>query len=135
MKLGDCNQIMSGENNNRAQMTKQPRRPGDALGFYGLRHKLATAAVCALLGFIGYSAVFGNNGFLVFRRKAADSERLAREIHVLQEDNIRRQQEIKSLKADPQAIEKEAREHLRYVRPGEVVYTLPSVPPQTTPKK
>jgi cell division protein FtsB len=35
---------------------------------------------------------------------------------------------IESLKSDPKAIEKEAREQLRYARPGEVVYTLPNQP-------
>jgi len=34
------------------------------------------------------------------------------------------EQEIKALKNDPKTIEKEARERLRYARPGEVVYTF-----------
>jgi cell division protein FtsB len=29
------------------------------------------------------------------------------------------------LKSDPKAIEKEAREQLRYAKPGEVIYLLP----------
>ena len=35
-------------------------------------------------------------------------------------------QTIKSLKSDPNAIEKEAREQLRYARPGEVIYVVPA---------
>src|SRR5215471_807272 len=123
------------EHKNLKPMSRQQHKGSDTHWLYGLRHKLATAAVCALLGLIGYSAIFGNNGFLGFRRKAADSEKLSREIQLLQQDNARRQQEIKSLKADPQAIEKEDREHLRYVRPGEVVYTLPSAPTPEATKK
>jgi len=38
------------------------------------------------------------------------------------------EQEIKALKTDPKAIEKEARERLHYTRPGEVVFALPAAP-------
>ena len=38
-------------------------------------------------------------------------------------------QQIQALKTDQKAIEKEAREQLRYVRPGEYVYVPP--PPAT----
>ncbi len=97
------------------------------------RHKLATAAVSALLCLIGYHAIFGANGFLVFHQKKAESQKLEQEKQTLQQDNVRREQEIKALKSDPQAIEKEARERLRYARKGEVVYTLPPASP--TPAK
>jgi len=98
---------------------------------YRGRHKLATAAVGALLCLLGYHAIFGANGFLVFHQKITDSQKLDREIQALQQDNARRQEEIKALKSEPQAIEKEARQQLRYARPGEVVYTLPV--PSPTP--
>jgi cell division protein FtsB len=94
---------------------------------------LATAAVGALLCLIGYHAVFGANGFLVFHQKKTESQKLELEIQALQQDNARREKEIKALKSQPQAIEKEARERLRYARPGEVVYTLPPATP--TPSK
>src|SRR5215468_10645474 len=93
---------------------------------YRGRHKLATAAVGALLCLLGYHAIFGANGFLVFHQKTTESQKLDREIQALQQDNTRRQEEIKALKSDPQAIENEARTRLRYARPGEVVYTLPA---------
>jgi cell division protein FtsB len=97
---------------------------------YQSRRKLATAAIGMLLTMIGYHAVFGANGFLVLRRKAAESQKLDREIRDLQQDNERSQQHIKSLKSDPQAIEKEARERFNYARQGEKVYKLP---PPTAP--
>jgi cell division protein FtsB len=89
--------------------------------------------VGVLLCVIGYHAIFGANGFLVFHQKKSESRRLELEIQSLQQDNARREREIKALKSDPQAIEKEARERLRYARPGEIVYTLPSTSP--TPRK
>jgi cell division protein FtsB len=92
------------------------------------RHKVATAAVVVLVCLIGYGAIFGANGFLAFHHKVMDSEKLDREIQALQQDNARREEQIKALKSKPQAIEKEARERLRYARPGEVIYTLPPTP-------
>jgi cell division protein FtsB len=97
------------------------------------RRKLATAAVGVLLCLIGYHAIFGANGFLVFHEKKSESQRLELEIQTLQQDNARREKEIRALKSEPQAIEKEARERLRYARPGEVIYTLP--PATSTPRK
>ena len=97
------------------------------------RRKLATATVGLLLALIGYHAIFGANGFLVFHQKKRESQRLELEIRSLQQDNARREKDIKALKSDPQAIEKEARERLRYARPGEIVYTLP--PASATPRK
>jgi cell division protein FtsB len=51
---------------------------------------------------------------------------LQQDIEVLQQQNQRYTQQIKALKSDPKAIEKAAREELRYARPGEVVYVVPS---------
>jgi len=93
------------------------------------RRKLATGSVVALLCLMGYHAVFGANGFLVFHQKKIESQRLQQEIQALQQDNARRELQVKALKSAPHAIEKEAREHLRYARPGEVVYTLPPASP------
>src|SRR5215471_4034205 len=111
----------------------QKQKPSRWRWVYRMRHKLATVAVIGLVCLIGYGAIFGTNGFLAFRRKVTDSQKLDREIQALQQESARRQQTIKALKSQPQAIEKEAREQLRYARPGEVVYTLPT--PQPTPDK
>ncbi len=48
----------------------------------------------------------------------------------MDEENRRLDAEIKALKSDPKAIEKEAREQLRYAKPGEVIYLLPEQPGQ-----
>ena len=110
------------------------RRPLTEAVYRG-RRKLATAAVGALLCLLGYHAIFGANGFLAFHQKTNESQKLDREIQALQQDNARRQEEIKALKSDPQAIEKEARQQLRYARPGEVVYTLPAPTPTPANRK
>jgi cell division protein FtsB len=94
----------------------------------GLRGKLATAGIVLLLCVVGYHAVFGANGLLVYEQKRRESQELDRQIKALQQQNNGMELENKALKNDPQTIEKEARERLRYARPGEFVYTLPAAP-------
>ena len=94
--------------------------------FYHSRRKLATAAVALLACVIAYHAVFGANGMVVYQHKKVEYRSLQREIDAVQLENDRLQQQVKALKAaDPATIEKEAREQLRYTRPGEMVYILP----------
>lgn len=98
---------------------------------YRSRRKAAAAGVGALLCVVGYYAVFAANGLVDYRHKRQTSQELDRQIKALQQQNAGVEQEIKALKSDPKTIEKEARERLRYARPGEVVYTLsaPAVAP------
>jgi len=86
-----------------------------------------------LLLVIGYHVIFGVNGVIAYQHKRQESKELQRQIESLQQQNERVQEQIKALKYDPQAIEKEAREHLRYARPGEMIYTLPAAKPAVTP--
>lgn len=96
---------------------------------------LAVAGAGALLCVVGYYVVFSANGLMVYREKRRASQDLERQIKALQQQNGAIQSEIKSLRTDPQAIEKEARERLHYTRPGEVVYSLPNATSVTPPKK
>lgn len=91
---------------------------------YRLRHKLAAAGIGVLLCVIGYFTVFGANGLMDYQQKRQEARELDRQIKALQHQNSGMEQEIKALKTDPKTIEKEARERLRYARPGEVVYTV-----------
>jgi cell division protein FtsB len=100
---------------------------------YRSRRKLATGAVALLAIQLGWHVVFGANGALVFHEKRAEYLKLQQETEQLQQENLRLQQHIQSLKSDPKAIEKEAREQLKYAKPGEVVYTVPAPPPQPAP--
>jgi cell division protein FtsB len=72
--------------------------------------------------------MFGSNGMVIYRQKRAEYEGLQREVKDLQKQNQGYSDQIKALKTDPAAIEREAREQLHYARPGEVVYVAP-VPP------
>ena len=102
--------------------------------FYRSRRKLATAGVALLACLLAVHVVAGPNGLFTYQQKRSEYRKLEKEVQQLQQENERLAKQIESLKNDPKAIEKEAREQLRYARPGEVVYTLPSQPPaQNTP--
>ncbi len=102
---------------------------------YGFRRRLATIGIGILLCVVGYHAVFGANGLLVYQQKRKESQELDHQIKALQQQNNGLELENKALKNDPQTIEKEARERLRYARPGEYVYTLPTAPVAPTREK
>lgn len=93
---------------------------------YRSRRRLATSGVGLLAALLAYHVVFGHNGMVAYQQKRAEYKQLEQQIQQLQGENGQLSDRIKALKSDPQAIEKEAREQLRYTRPGEVVYVLPA---------
>ncbi|HUR37096.1 MAG TPA: septum formation initiator family protein [Terriglobales bacterium] len=93
---------------------------------YNSRRRIATAGVVLLAGMVAFHVVFGANGVFVYSKKRAEYRDLDSELKSLKLDNERLNQNIKALRTDPKTIEKEAREQLRYTRPGEVVYALPT---------
>ncbi len=94
--------------------------------------RIGTASAVLLIVGLFLHAMFGANGMVVYRQKHAEMQSLQREVERLQKENIQYADQIKSLKSDPAAIEKEAREQLHYTRPGEVIYVAPD-PPQKPP--
>ena len=67
---------------------------------------------------------------VIYRQKRSEMQSLQAEVDRLQKENNRYVDQIHSLKSDPAAIEKEAREQLHYTRRGEVVYVAPDPPPK-----
>jgi cell division protein FtsB len=100
---------------------------------YRSRRKLATGAVAFLAVQLAWHVVFGANGALVYHEKRTEYRKLQQETDQLQLENQKLQERIQGLKSDPKTIEKEAREQLKYARPGEVVYTVPAPAPQPAP--
>jgi len=92
------------------------------------RRKLATGSVGCLAIVMAWHVIFGANGLVVYQQKRHEYHQLQQQIQSLQQQTQDLGQQIKALRTDPQSIEKEAREHLRYARPGELVYTLPGKP-------
>lgn len=93
--------------------------------------RLGTAAAVLLIVAVLLHAMFGANGMVVYQQKRAEMQSLQNEVERLQKENEQYVNQIKSLKSDPAAIEKEAREQLHYTRPGEVVYVAPDLPLST----
>jgi|SRR5215467_568857 len=92
---------------------------------YGLRRRIATAAVAVLAGWLFVHVMFGANGMVVYKQKRDDYRALRTKIDGVQQENDRYTQQIQGLKSDQTAIEKEAREQLGYAKPGEYVYVPP----------
>jgi len=99
---------------------------------YALRRRIATITVAVLAGLLFVHVMFGANGMIVYKQKRAEYESLQKRIALEQQENESYAQKIRGLKTDEKAIEKEAREQLRYARPGEYVY-VPPAPTNPTP--
>jgi cell division protein FtsB len=100
--------------------------------FHRMRRVLATLCIGVLAVFIGYKVMFGANGMKVYEGKRAEVVRLQHQIdqEKIKNEELRRQ--VDGLqREDPNAIEKEAREQLGYVKPGEVVLVEPQHKPDT----
>jgi cell division protein FtsB len=90
------------------------------------RRKIATGAAAVLALGVGYHVVCGANGLTAFERKRVQTQDLNQEMMVLQHENDRLKDHVQRLQTDPSAIEQQAREQLRYTKPNEIIYTLPT---------
>ncbi len=92
--------------------------------------RVATVAVCVLAAWLAFRMVSGPNGWMAYQKKRQEYRQLQQQVQQMQKENAELAERVKALKNDPKAIEREAREQLRYAKPGEVVYVLPE---QKTP--
>jgi cell division protein FtsB len=92
--------------------------------------RVGTAAAALLTVVLLLHAMFGANGMVIYRQKKSEMHALQVEVDRLQKENNSYADQIRSLKSDPAAIEKEAREQLHYTRRGEIVYVPPDPPPK-----
>ena len=70
--------------------------------------------------------VFGAHGLVAMRRSQQQAAATQQEINQLNEQNRQMQDRVKSLKSDPAAIERIAREEMGLARPGEYIFKIPS---------
>lgn len=96
---------------------------------YGLRRKLGTWALFLFAGLLAVHVVFGTNGWMAYENKKAEYRKVTEEVQQLKQANQDTLHTIDALKNDPEAIAKQARETLKYSKPGEIVIYLP--PPKT----
>lgn len=103
-----------------------------AMRVYALRRRIATITVTVIAGLLFVHVMFGANGMIIYKQKRIEYESLKKRIALEQRENDLYAQKIQGLQTDEKAIEKEAREQLRYLRPGEYVY-VPSVAANPAP--
>jgi cell division protein FtsB len=95
--------------------------------------------LAAALAVLLLQDVFGTHGVLAMRRAQKEAATVKKEIDLINEENRQLQDRVKSLKTDPQAIERIAREEMGLARPGEYIFkTAPkpadaSIPPPQSP--
>ena len=101
---------------------------------FAMRRVLATVCIGLLAVFIGYKVVCGANGMKVWQAKRAQVQKLQQEIEVDSAAHERLQHEVDLLqREDPSTIEKEAREQLGLVKPGEHVLYEQAPKPEAKP--
>ena len=69
--------------------------------------------------------VFGAHGFIAMRRTQKEIDQIRGQIGNLNNENKALSDQVNSLKTDPTAIERIAREEMGLARPGERIYKLP----------
>jgi len=94
---------------------------------------LASVGICLMASVMAYHVFTANNGIKVYFHKRTENRALQKEIEQLKSENEQLGKRVSALKSDPQTIEKEAREQLKYAKPGEVVYITPDPPQAQVP--
>jgi cell division protein FtsB len=69
--------------------------------------------------------VFGPHGFIAMRRTQKEIEQIREQIGKMNDENKSLADQVNSLKSDPKAIERIAREEMGLARPGERIFKLP----------
>lgn len=84
--------------------------------------------LAAALALLLLQDVFGTHGLVAMRRSQKEAERVQKEIDQTNEENRQLEERVKSLKTDPQTIERIAREEMGLARPGEYIFKIPQQP-------
>jgi cell division protein FtsB len=79
--------------------------------------------------------VFGAHGFIAMRRTQKEIEQIQQQIVKLNDENKSLSNQVTSLKTDPKAIERIAREEMGLARPGEIIYKLPDAAKPGDPQR
>ncbi len=92
--------------------------------------KTVTAALVVAAIVIAVAAIVGKHGLLTYIQVNNRHVELQEELVNLKEENRRLREEIHTLKTDPGAIERVAREDLGMIKHGEVLYRFTSEEPK-----
>ena len=98
-----------------------------------LRKKAATLFCVILVLALAVGSLFGDRGILQLVDQKERAAKLAQELEDLRAENLRLAAEIQSLRTDPRAIERLAREELGLAGPGETVFLIRDEPASERP--
>ena len=96
--------------------------PSDAAAY--LRRNARQILGLALFALLLHD-IFGVHGFIAMRRTQNEIKQIREQIGKLNSENKSLSSQVNSLKTDPKAIERIAREEMGLARPGEIIYKLP----------
>jgi cell division protein FtsB len=80
--------------------------------------------LAAGLGLLLLQDVFGAHGLIAMRRSMREAAQVQKEINLMNEENRQLEERVKSLKTDPSAVERIAREEMGLARPGEYIFKI-----------
>jgi cell division protein FtsB len=100
---------------------KPPKARFDSVKF----RRVCFGGLIVACAFAIMHAIFGNNGLMALRHQQKEYRDLQKQVQELQRENEQVELQNSKLQSDPKAIERLAREQLRFARPGEIIYTLP----------
>jgi cell division protein FtsB len=92
-----------------------------------LRRNVRTILSFALLALLAHD-VFGPHGFIAMRRTQKEIDQIQEQIGKMNDENKSLADQVSSLKSDPKAIERIAREEMGLARPGEMIFKIPETP-------
>ena len=106
--------------------------PSDAAAY--LRQNARQILGLALLALLVHD-IFGAHGFVAMRHTQKEIDQIRDQIGRLNAENRSLAGQVNSLKSDPKAIERIAREDMGLARPGEMIFKLPEQAKPADPRK
>ncbi len=94
-----------------------------------MKKKILLIGFACLLIIMIVTALFGKKGVMDLRRARRVLAERTERIRALETEKARLEAEIERLDKDPRAVEKQAREKLGLIAPGEKVVVAPGLPP------
>lgn len=99
-----------------------PSRPSFAAQFREFVRRNLTWFLVGGLALLLLQDIFGTHGVLAMHRSQQQATEMQKQIDELNEENKKLEDGVKSLKSDPTAIERIARQDMGLSRPGEFVF-------------
>jgi cell division protein FtsB len=112
----------------KAKSQKKVKSEEEPRSFWS-RYARSILALALLL--LAIHDVFGSHGLLSMRRTQSQMRELRGEIDRLNQENGDLSKQVQSLRSDPKAVERIAREEMGLARPGEMIFKLPDKPPES----